>query len=465
MAKRAQNARKRSLTPDRANTPGKSDAGASKPVATPATPPAAMGSFRTLIMPLFLVLSCPPAIVAVWIVAAHLDGSMWKLFSAEGLTALRTHWPMPSLRAGGILLLFAAWQALLLQVLPGKAVPGPVTAKGNVPMYKENGPLAYLLTHAAFLGASFGLGWFSPGILYEAFGEILITSSLFALLFCAFLTWKGVHRPSSSDSGSTGRWIFDYYWGTELHPTVFGMSLKQWINCRISMTGWTVLCVSYAAAQWQLYGTVSNSMIVAVALQWIYIFKFFIWERGYFASLDIMHDRFGFYICWGVLAWVPGLYTLSTLYLVKHPVQWSPIVAVGIFVAGCLSIWANYAADVQRQRVRDTGGKTLVWGKPPVLVKARYTTGDGKQRESLLLASGYWGVAAHFHYVFEIALAFCWTVAAGFTHVLPYFYVIFLTILLMDRARRDDLRCAAKYGEDWQKYRKIVRWRVLPGVY
>ncbi len=432
----------------------------------PATPtPAEMGFFRTTLAPLFLVVTCPPAIVAVWIAAVHLDGSILRLFSAEGWAALVAHWPWPSLRAASILAIFAVFQALLLLLLPGKAIPGPVTAKGNVPMYKENGPLAYVLTHAAFLGASLGLGLFSPGILYDAFGEILITSSLFALLFCAFLTWKGIHRPSSSDSGSTGNLIFDYYWGTELHPTVFGMSLKQLINCRISMTGWTVLCVSYAAKQWQLDGSVSNSMLVAVALQWIYIFKFFVWERGYFASLDIMHDRFGFYICWGVLAWVPGLYTLSTLYLVRHPVAWSPVAAAAIFVAGCLSIWANYAADRQRQRVRDTGGKTTVWGRPPVLVKARYTTGDGKQRESLLLASGYWGVAAHFHYVFEIGLAFFWTVAAGFTHVLPYFYVIFLTILLLDRARRDDLRCAAKYGADWNEYRKIVRWRVLPGLY
>lgn len=465
MAKRANTARK----PAPRTTPQKgvpvAAANDVAAVADKANEHASMGIFRTVLMPLFLVLSCPPAIVAVWVTVAHLDGSMMRLFSAEGLTALRTYWPMPSLRAVTILAVFAIFQALLLTLLPGKMVPGPVTAKGNVPMYKQNGPLAYVLTHLAFVGASFGLHLFSPGLLYDAFGEILITSSLFALAFCGFLTWKGIHRPSSSDSGTTGNLIFDYYWGTELHPTVFGMSLKQLINCRISMTGWTVLCVSYAFKQYELYGTVSSSMLVAVALQWIYIFKFFIWERGYFASLDIMHDRFGFYICWGVLAWVPGLYTLSTLYLVKHPVAWSPVVAAAIFVLGCLSIWANYAADEQRQRVRDTNGKTTVWGKPPVLVKARYTTGDGQKRESLLLASGYWGVAAHFHYVFEIGLAFAWTVAAGFTHILPYFYVIFLTILLLDRARRDDLRCAAKYGEDWAAYRKIVKWRVIPGIY
>ena len=48
-------------------------------------------------------------------------------------------------------------------------------------------------------------------------------------------------------------------------------------------------------------------------IQVAYILKFFYWESGYFGSLDIMHDRFGYYICWGVLCWIPGVYTLVTL--------------------------------------------------------------------------------------------------------------------------------------------------------
>jgi 7-dehydrocholesterol reductase len=42
--------------------------------------------------------------------------------------------------------------------------------------------------------------------------------------------------------------------------------------------------------------------------------------------------------------------------------------------------------------------------------------------------------------------------------------VIFLTVLLTDRALRDDNRCATKYGEDWKKYCAIVRFRILPGI-
>lgn len=40
------------------------------------------------------------------------------------------------------------------------------------------------------------------------------------------------------------------------------------------------------------------------------------------------------------------------------------------------------------QVFRATNGKALVWGKPPKIISAKYITGDGKQKTSLLLASG-----------------------------------------------------------------------------
>jgi len=81
-----------------------------------------------------------------------------------------------------------------------------------------------------------------------------------------------------------------------------------------------------------------------------------------------------------------------------------------------------------------------------------------------LLASGWWGLSRHFHYVPELLGAFFWTLPVLFENVLPYFYMIFLTILLFDRAFRDDKRCAAKYGSDWEAYRRAVPYRIIPGL-
>ena len=53
------------------------------------------------------------------------------------------------------------------------------------------------------------------------------------------------------------------------------------------MMGWAILLVSYAAAQIEQTGQLSNSLAISNALQLIYIFNFFVWECGYFYSIDI----------------------------------------------------------------------------------------------------------------------------------------------------------------------------------
>jgi 7-dehydrocholesterol reductase len=206
-------------------------------------------------------------------------------------------------------------------------------------------------------------------------------------------------------------------------------------------------------------------MAICAALINIYLVKFFYWETGYWASMDIAHDRAGYYICWGCLMWVPSIYASPALYLAGHPRDLSPLHAAILFFGGLAAIYINYDADRQRQTFRATNGRAKVWGRAPVKLVAPYTTASGARKQSLLLASGWWGVARHFHYLPEITAAFCWSAPAGFAAPLPYFYVAFLTALLVDRAFRDDARCAAKYGAVWAEYRALVPYKIVPGVF
>jgi 7-dehydrocholesterol reductase len=422
---------------------------------------------RMTLIPAALIAVCPPAAILVWYTHTQLGGSLSALFrTLVGDGAIRKIFGpvfFGSPTAWSIIGIFAASQLVLMRILPGPAFHGPITPKGNVPVYKANGPLAFATTLLLFCGASFGLHLFPAHIVYDHFGEIVGALNVFSLVFCLFLYMKGRFFPSTSDAGVTGNPIFDYYWGTELYPTVAGWNLKMFTNCRFGMMGWPLIIISFAAKQAATHG-LSDSMLVAVGLQLVYIAKFFWWETGYLRSLDIMHDRAGFYICWGCLVWVPSIYTSGTLYLVDHPNHLGWPLAALIFAAGVLSIFTNYWADLQRQRVRATDGKCTVWGKPPVLIKARYRTEKGEAKENLLLASGFWGLARHFHYVPEVLGAFFWTLPALFSNLLPWFYVIFLSVLLTDRAFRDDNRCAAKYGADWDTYRQKVPYKIIPGL-
>jgi len=428
--------------------------------------------FHRTFVPLSFLLLCPPAIFIFWYVNTSLGGSFqafWTLAAKEGLLqTVGSIWgPLffGSPTAWKILASYAAFQLLLMRIVPGKPFHGPVTPKGNIPIYKANGVSCFLITVAAYAAASWGFGWFSPAILYDHLGALLGALNSFSLLFCLALYFKGIFAPSSSDCGISGNPIFDYYWGTELYPRILGWDVKQFTNCRFGMMGWPLLLLSYAAKQQELYGSVSDSMLVAVALQLIYVGKFFLWEGGYLRSLDIMHDRAGFMICWGCLVWVPCVYTSPTMYLVNHPNQLGFPLAAAIFAAGAASILINYFADRQRQMVRARQGQCLVWGKPPHLIQANYRTQDGKTNQSLLLASGWWGISRHFHYVPELLGAFFWSLPALFDNFLPYFYFFFLCILLLDRAFRHDKRCADKYGESWSLYCKKVPYKIIPYVF
>lgn len=423
---------------------------------------------RNTLGPLLLMLACPPFVMLMWYANTALGGSLSELFSLmmqqgpfQTIYAIWQPYFFGSSTAWTIIACFIVFELALMRLLPGKTWDGPITPKGNVPVYKANGLLAFLTTMAFFCIATFGLNLFSASILYDNLGYILGALNLFSLLFCGLLYIKGRFFPSSTDAGVTHNFLFDYYWGTELYPRVWGLHIKKFITCRFGMMSWGLLLLSYCAKQAEL-GGLANSMLISVSLQLLYIAKFYIWENGYLRSLDIMHDRAGFYICWGCLVWVPCIYTSPSLYLVLHPIHLSAGWAIALLALGGFSITINYLADKQRLITRATGGNCKIWGKSPITLTANYRTEQGQQKQSILLASGWWGIARHFHYIPELTAAFFWSAPALFTNFAPYFYVCFLVILLLDRAFRDDRRCARKYGQDWKKYCEIVPYKIIP---
>ena len=426
--------------------------------------------FSKTLFPLLLILLCPPFIMLFWYTNTVLQGSLGdliNLISDKGIVStLEVAWLpywLGSATAWKILVVFTITQLLIMLYVPGKKFYGELTTKGNIPEYKANGVLAFIITFTLFCLASFTFKLFPASILYDNLGYLLGALNTISLFICLLLYFKGRYFPSSTDSGITGNFIFDYYWGTELYPMAGRLSIKKFITCRFGMMSWGLLLISYAAKQSQLYG-LSNSMIVSVGLQLIYLAKFYTWETGYLRSLDIMHDRAGFYICWGCLVWVPSVYTSCSLYLVHHPINLPTSIAAFIFVCGVLAIACNYLADRQRQLVRATNGNCLIWGKKPKLIMAKYATSTGETKESILLVSGWWGVARHFHYLPELAATFLWSVPALFFSILPYFYFFFLTVLLVHRSFRDELRCHDKYGKYWEQYRKLVPYRLIPNI-
>ena len=59
-----------------------------------------------------------------------------------------------------------------------------------------------------------------PSLVYDKFPEIISSLNVFSLLLCFYLLIKGYYFPSTTDSGTNGSLIFDYYWGVDLYPKI-----------------------------------------------------------------------------------------------------------------------------------------------------------------------------------------------------------------------------------------------------
>lgn len=406
----------------------------------------------------------------------------------------------PTLEGAKFVLAFMAVAFVLERFLPGKIDFGPETATGHVPKYVDNAVThCFVYSILFFLGSNLGpcgdvkeqllpatfgevvaktgvCNVYQPydfGIMYDVFPSSLSFLNIFGIVFCIFLMLKGIHFPSTEDNGSSGSWVKDYLWGTELYPRVFGLDLKRFINCRFSMTYWQLAGFSFCYRSYTLHGNEMDWGLFFSALsQYIYLVKFFVWEMGYMRSIDIIVDRAGYEIQWGCLVWVPAVYTFHSRFLVQHPSGLSFSMALAIFVLSILGVLLNYAADRERDVFRACKGKCLVWGSKPRYITAKYTivdrkTGKSTQKTSLLLASGFWGMARHFQYFFELTAAYSWCLLANPLQngVLVMFYAVFLNGLLVDRAKRDTDKCRLKYGKYYDEYCALVPYKIIPGIY
>lgn len=207
---------------------------------------------------------------------------------------------LPTFDGAKLVLVFMFVGLVLEKLLPGKLDYGPETATGHVPKYIDNG-VAHCFVYSLlfFLGSNIGLcgsaderllpiagnfavcEMYTPynfGVLYELFPSSLAFLNIFGIFFCIFLMFKGLYYPSTQDNGSSGSWVKDYLWGTELYPRVFGLDLKRFINCRFSMTYWQLAGFSFCYHSYVLHGnTMDWGLFFSALSQYLYLVKFFFW--------------------------------------------------------------------------------------------------------------------------------------------------------------------------------------------
>jgi delta24(24(1))-sterol reductase len=440
------------------------------PGVTPAPRPQARLEFGGSLGAASIIVGSHALVYYLWLSLAQHRGALvglTTLRSPDTWHALRTG-TAPTLSAALLYFGFLGVQWLFAWIMPGVTVEGlPVPEEGmRRYRYRCNGAASWYATLALVIGLHLG-GVLPLTVWADRLGPVLTIAVLFAdavALVTYFATLAARRQTRMS-----GQFLYDFFMGAILNPRLGRVDLKLFCEARISWILLFLLTLSAAAKEYQLRGTVSGAMIFMVCAHGLYTNACLKGEECIPTTWDIFHEKWGWMLIFWNLAGVPYVYCFNSFYILERgPIQHSNAFIAGLFVllAGAYYVWDTSQSQKNRFRMQLRGSYVrrrtfpqLPWG---TLREPEYLrTSDG----GTLLVDGWWRYARKIHYSADILMALTWALACGFGGALPYLYPLFFFVMIMHRAERDEKRCRAKYGIDWERYLARVPYRFIPYVY
>ncbi|XP_034555560.1 delta(14)-sterol reductase LBR [Notolabrus celidotus] len=370
------------------------------------------------------------------------------------LPPLETFWDAQAL---GFVILWMLFQAVLYVLPVGKLSEGVALRSGERLKYRTNGFFAIVVSAAAAAGAvhqGVDLTYIHSHFLQLAVAAFLISTLLSVYLYIRSRYAAPEHLALG---GSSGNLAYDFFKGRELNPRIKDFDLKFFCEMRPGLIGWCLINFAMALAEMKQHGldAPSHSMILVNLFQLLYVVDGLWNEEAILTTMDLMHDGFGFMLAFGDLVWVPFTYTLQAYYLVSHPNPLSLPALAAIITLKLVGFYIFRKSNSEKNAFRRNPAD------PKLSHLKTIPTATGKS----LLVSGWWGVVRHPNYLGDLMMALAWSLPCGFSHLLPWYYMIYFIILLVHRDSRDMSNCRRKYGSAWDEYCRTVRYRIIPCVY
>ena len=356
---------------------------------------------------------------------------------------LSTPSPGNVLEAAAMITAFVGVLFLGSILLPGRRIEGP-DPDGNLRTYKLNGLTLFLIVMMVGCLAQVS-GWFSFSALHTHFTALFAVANVWAFALSGWLYFRG----GRTREASPGKWR-GFFFGVDPSPTCLGVDLKLF-SYRPSLIGLALFNVSFALAQYEIYGRLTLAMGLYQAFTFLYVLNYFHFEQGMIHTWDMVSERFGWMLIWGDYVLVPFFYSLAGWWLIHPREPLSPLAAAAIVLLFTLGFWVFRGANGQKHRFK-RDPETTIWGSP------------ARSLEGRLLISGFWGIGRHLNYTGEICVYLAFALTTGFESWAPFLLPAWLAGLLWHRSRRDERRCRAKYGELWERYTRRVRYSMVPYV-
>ncbi|KAJ4303984.1 erg24, C-14 sterol reductase [Collariella sp. IMI 366227] len=371
-------------------------------------------------------------------------------------------WPADGIRglasweATGWTLAYYLFSAVLHRVLPGTEVEGTELANGGRLKYKFNSE-GYKLRHTAFSSTLFTLaicaaGTFAQGaefplwtFMTDNYLQIMTANVLIAYALATYVYIDSFSvKPGNPQfrqlaaGGVSGNMLYDWFIGRELNPRVTlpllgEIDIKEWMEVRPGLTGWILFNCAFVAKQYRTYGYATDSIIFITIVQALYVLDGQFMEPAILTTMDITTDGFGLMLSFGDLVW-PSIAHLKYI---------ETKAGTRLLISGWWGIarHINYFGDWLQ-----AWPYCLPTGLAGYTILSAGTAAEG----AIKMLDGREVVPGE---------------AKGWGMVFTYFYIVYFAVLLIHRDRRDDEKCSRKYGDDWKKYKGIVRSRIVPYVY
>jgi delta14-sterol reductase len=333
--------------------------------------------------------------------------------------------------------------------LPGRKILGQPLRDGTRIPYRINGMSLWVATHMFLFTATY-FYHLSLTPLLQHFWSLLVAANVLTLAW--LLPMYAAGKKRQRESGEPGRnLILELWYGVELNPRFWDIDLKTFAY-HPSLIGLCLLNWAFAYAQYEQFGYLTLQMMLYQGFWWMYFVTHFHYEPGVLSMWDVIAERFGFMLLWGDLVLVPFFYCVGGWYLLDQPESISLLHGMALCTLFSMGLWIFRGSNAQKNQFK-ANRDCKIWGQPAKTVGGR------------LLVSGWWGVGRKINYTGEIMVYSSFGLTTGFASIVPYLLPIWLFSLLVHRAWRDEQRCREKYGETWDEYCKVARFRMIPFIY
>lgn len=406
---------------------------------------------------LFMTLSLPVTVAGINALCSATTCSLSSIPDGLNLITTELQEAAPLIPfAIGVEVLWLIFHSFFYLLPLGERVNGLPLRNGKTLSYNMNALHAFVFCHVVAVTLHASELYDLSGIA-DLFVPLMVAAIIISSVMSVAL-YLGSYRSSNvlcALGGNSGNPCYDFWIGRELNPRIGTLDLKFMCELRPGLIGWSLLNWAFVAKAHQT-GVLTPAIVMVAFFESWYIFDGLLGEAGNLTMMDIVHDGFGFMLCFGDLAWVPFIYTLKCKFLLHFP-QHLPTgylltCAAMHFVGYAIFRGANTEKDRFRKNPKD----------PRVAHLKVMKTSAGKS----LIISGYWGICRHPNYVGDWLMTTSWSALTGTMFAIPYFQSIYFAILLMHRQLRDEEQMQHKYGaEDWKKFCSEVKYRLIPYVY